>query len=63
MDLVAFVSTSENIFVLKMNGQKVWSIMAKRDRTGNEPRVECLRWRPDGTELDEMELKQLFDDA
>ncbi|KAF8476183.1 anaphase-promoting complex, cyclosome, subunit 4-domain-containing protein [Kalaharituber pfeilii] len=47
-DLLCFVTTNENVLLYRMNGQRVWGIAQRKDRSGREARVEMLQWRPDG---------------
>lgn len=45
LDLVAIASTGENVYLYRMNGQRVWVVT---HRLGSKVTVEKLRWRPDG---------------
>ncbi|KAH8153432.1 uncharacterized protein LAJ45_02244 [Morchella importuna] len=55
LDLIALVTTNENVLLYRMNGQRVWGFAHRRDRNvgpgGGETRIERLRWRPDGKML------------
>lgn len=48
LDLIALVTSNENVLLYRMNGQRVWGFAHRRDRMGIETRVERLQWRPDG---------------
>ncbi|KAF8535008.1 anaphase-promoting complex, cyclosome, subunit 4-domain-containing protein [Trichophaea hybrida] len=48
LDLIAIATTGENVYLYRMNGQRVWGVTHK---LGNKVTVEELRWRPDGKML------------
>ena len=49
LDLLCFVTSNENVLLYRMNGQRVWGIAQRKDKSGHEGTVERLQWRPDGT--------------
>lgn len=52
LDLIALVTTNENVLLYRMNGQRVWGFAHRRDRNAGaaaETRIERLQWRPDGS--------------
>lgn len=46
LDLIAIATTTEHVYLYRMNGQRVWGVSHKQ---GSKVTVERLRWRPDGT--------------
>lgn len=48
LDLIALVTSNENVLLYRMNGQRVWGFAHRRDKLGPDTRVERLQWRPDG---------------
>lgn len=47
-DLLCFVTTNENVLLYRMNGQRVWGVAQRKDKSGQEGKIERLQWRPDG---------------
>jgi anaphase-promoting complex subunit 4 len=45
MDLIALVTTDQQVFIYRLNGQRVYGATQK---TGNL-RAESLRWKPNGS--------------
>ena len=49
LDLFATVTTQQNVFLSRMNGQRVWWIQKiPEDSNGVPLTIERLQWRPDG---------------
>ncbi|CZT51391.1 related to cyclosome/APC subunit Cut20/Apc4 [Rhynchosporium secalis] len=44
MDLLALVTTDQQVFIYRMNGQRVYGAIQKADKLG----VESIRWKPNG---------------
>ena len=44
MDLVAISSTDQQVFIYRLNGQRVYGAAQK----GGSLKVESLRWKPNG---------------
>jgi anaphase-promoting complex subunit 4 len=45
MDLVAIASTDDQVFIYRLNGQRVYGTTKK----GGSLKVESIRWKPNGT--------------
>ena len=45
LDLFAVVTSSDNVLLFRMNGQRVWGVA---HRLGEDVHGTVLRWRPDG---------------
>ncbi|KAH7418296.1 anaphase-promoting complex, cyclosome, subunit 4-domain-containing protein [Cadophora sp. MPI-SDFR-AT-0126] len=44
MDLLALVTTDQQVFIYRLNGQRVYGAVQKTDKLG----VESIRWKPNG---------------
>ena len=44
MDLIALVTTDQQVFIYRLNGQRVYGATQKADKLG----VESIRWKPNG---------------
>ncbi|KAH9222829.1 anaphase-promoting complex, cyclosome, subunit 4-domain-containing protein [Leptodontidium sp. 2 PMI_412] len=44
MDLLALVTTDQQVFIYRLNGQRVYGAIQKADKLG----VESIRWKPNG---------------
>ncbi|PVH86890.1 hypothetical protein DL98DRAFT_449113 [Cadophora sp. DSE1049] len=44
MDLLALVTTDQQVFIYRLNGQRVYGAVQKGDKLG----VESIRWKPNG---------------
>ncbi|PWW79833.1 hypothetical protein C7212DRAFT_273504 [Tuber magnatum] len=51
LDLIAIVTSNENILLYRMNGQRVWGVAHRKEKLASDVRVEKLQWRPDGKML------------
>jgi len=47
MDLVALVTTEQQVSIYRMNGQRVYGA----SQTGGDLRVESLQWKPNGLNI------------
>jgi anaphase-promoting complex subunit 4 len=45
MDLVALVTTDQQVFIYRLNGQRVYGATQKAGKL----RVESIRWKPNGS--------------
>jgi anaphase-promoting complex subunit 4 len=52
MDLVALVTTDQQVFIYRLNGQRVYGATQK---TGNL-RLERIRWKPNGSLISHCKL-------
>jgi len=44
MDLLALATTDQQVFIYRLNGQRVYGAVQKSDKL----RVESIRWKPNG---------------
>jgi anaphase-promoting complex subunit 4 len=47
MDLVALVTTDQQVFIYRLNGQRVYGATQKAGKL----RVERIRWKPNGSSI------------
>lgn len=55
LDLIAIVTSNENILLYRMNGQRVWGVAHRKDKMASDVRVERMQWRPDGLFINQHE--------
>jgi len=51
LDLIAIITSNENILLYRMNGQRVWGVAHRKEKLASDVRVERMQWRPDGLSM------------
>lgn len=52
-DLLAVVTSNDNVLLYRMNGQRVWGQAQRKEESEPDLHLEALQWKPNGKAVEE----------